>query len=100
MKTMLCTQFGTAAAGGSFCRNCGALFVVKTDPVKRAWLIFLFAVSLVMVLVVIPYELIKYGELMLGYRHFGLLFFLCVGRYAYIRIFHPRIAAEEEPGCC
>jgi len=60
---------------------------------KRTWLMLLFTASLVMVLGIFPYQLI-WGEFKWGYVG-GLFFWLAVGRYAYVQLFHPEIVAEE-----
>lgn len=60
---------------------------------KRTWLMLLFTTSLFMVLGVFPYTLL-WGEFSWGYLG-ALGFWLSVGRYAYVRLFHPEIVAEE-----
>lgn len=61
---------------------------------KRALLMLLFVTALLTVLGVLPYQLL-WGDFKWSYVG-GLLFWLGVGRSAYVRLFHPEIVADEK----
>jgi hypothetical protein len=65
---------------------------------KRTGLMLLFTAS-VLVALALPYQLVwgdpsVWGEFRWSYLG-GLVFWLAVGRYAYVRLFHPEIVTEE-----
>lgn len=62
--------------------------------IKRAWFSTLFAAALFGVLALGPYQLLTGGVKWHG-AVVGFLFWMTVGRYAYIRLFHPEVVQKE-----
>lgn len=96
---MFCNQCGQANSNdANFCSGCGAKLVKqnaqaqlkqqpnkKLGPIRYSWLMFLFVVSLIMLLGVLPYQVIS-GDFEFSYI-FGVLLWIWVCQYTYTQIF-------------
>lgn len=103
---MFCNQCGQEnSSDAKFCSQCGNRLEIQntnaqqvqikrpqinksSSPFRHVWLRFLFAVSLIMLLGVLPYQIIS-GEFKLSYI-FGALFWIWVCKYTYTQIFFKK----------
>lgn len=103
---MYCNQCGQPNSNDAkFCSGCGAKLLnkptqselpqpnVKLSPIRHLWLIFLFVISVIMIIGVFPYQVIT-GNFKFTYI-FALCLWLWVLSYTYPQIFPNKLKAKS-----